>query len=232
MVQTFSAVLFDFDGLIVDTEQPIYDAYRAIFAELGVTLTIDVWSQVIGGSGHRDVLFDYLESVLGHGVDRDTIRETARNHHHNQTEQLPAREGVAEHIEQAKLAGLKLAVASSSTRAWVTGHLDRLGLLSSFDVICTREDVQQTKPHPEIYELALTRLSLSAERTFAIEDSPNGVTAAKSAGIQCVVVPNPITVQMAIGHADLHLESLGEMSHAELVSALRGGVSPTAYEKT
>ena len=104
----------------------------------------------------------------------------------------------------------------------MNGHLDRLGLLTSFDVVCAREDVRQTKPDPELYTLALERLGAEAQEAFAIEDSPNGVTAAKAAGLRCVIVPNPLTAQMAIGHADLRLGSLAEMSLAEVVAALAG----------
>ena len=226
-MRTLRAIVFDFDGLIVETEQPIYDTYRAIFAEYGVELALDVWADVVGGSGHRDTLFDYFEVRLGHKVDREAVRARARRQQHDVVHALPAREGVAAHIEQAKEAGLQLAVASSSSREWVNGHLGRLGLLSPFDVVCAREDVQRTKPDPELYTLALdpwsgSRLGAEAQEAFAIEDSPNGVTAAKAAGLRCVVVPNPLTAQMSIGHADLRLGSLAEMSLAEVVAALAG----------
>ena len=215
------AIVFDFDGLIVETEQPDYDTHRAIFAEYGVELPLDVWAGVVGGSG-LDTLFDYFEGRLGHEVDRDAVRKRARRQQHDVVHALPAREGVAAHIEQAKEAGLRLAVASSSSREWVNGHLGRLGLLTSFDVVCAREDVQRTKPDPELYTLALERLGADAQEAFAIEDSPNGVTAAKAAGLRCVVVPNPLTAQMAIDHADLRLGSLAEMSLAEVVATLAG----------
>ena len=89
-------------------------------------------------------------------------------------------------------------------------------------MVCAREDVQQTKPHPELYTLALERLGMQPHEAFAIEDSPNGVTAAKAAGMRCVVVPNPLTAQMSIGHADLRLDSLADMSFAEVAAALAG----------
>ena len=221
MSHPFRAVVFDFDGLIVETEQPIYDAYHTIFEEYGVSLTIDVWSSVIGGTGLRDV-FDYLETHLGREVDREAVRQQARRLQDGVIHTLPVQDGVAAHIEQAKEMGLRLGVASSSTRAWVNGHLGRTGLLASFDVVCAREDVRQTKPHPELYTLALERLGAQPHEAFAIEDSPNGVTAAKAAGMQCVVVPNPLTAQMSIDHADLRLESLADMSFAEVAAALAG----------
>ena len=119
MSHPFRAIVFDFDGLIVETEQPIYDAYHTIFGEYGVPLTIDVWSGVIGGTGHRDMLFDYLETHLGREVDREAVRRQARRLQEGVIHTLPVQDGVAAHIEQAKELGLRLGVASSSTRAWV-----------------------------------------------------------------------------------------------------------------
>lgn len=220
----FRAVVFDLDGLIVETEQPIYDSYQTILAEFGLPLPIAVWEDVIGrgGAGSRDPLCDYLEASLGKPVDRDALRERARRMHRERSQTLPARDGVREHIQEAREAGLRLGVASSSSRAWVEGHLSRLGLLASFDAVCVREDVQQTKPHPELYVLALERLGAAPGEAFAIEDSPNGVTAAKAAGMRCVAVPNPLTAQMTIDHADMRVASLADISFAEMAAALAG----------
>ena len=216
----FRAIVFDFDGLIVDTEQPIYDAYRVVFQGLGVPLTLDTWAGVIGGTGHRDALFDYLEAQLGRGVERDAVRRQAREQSRRVTDVAPAQPGAPELIAEAKEAGLALAVASSSSRAWVNGHLDRLGLLSAFDALCARDDVEREKPYPDLYLLALLRLEVEARDAFAIEDSPNGVTAAQAAGLRCVVVPNALTAEMPLAHADLRLPSLAGVSLAEIASAL------------
>lgn len=120
----------------------------------------------------------------------------------------------------APQAGLKLAVASSSTHEWVSGRLARLGLLDSFDTVCARDDVQRTKPDPELYRLALERLCAQPHEAFAIEDSAHGVAAAKAAGLRCVAVPNSLTAHTLLDHADLRLGSLADLSLAELVSAL------------
>lgn len=220
MAYPFRAIVFDFDGLIVDTERPIYEAYRAVFAEYGVPLTVEMWSGVIGASSERGLLFERLDSAIGGRVDREEVRRRARGHRLNATDALPAQAGVAEHIAQAKEAGLKLGVASSSSAEWVRRHLGRLGLLASFDAVCTRDDVQRTKPAPDLYELALERLGAGAHEAFAIEDSPHGVTAAKAAGLRCVAVPNSLTAQMPLDHADLRLGSLADVSLAELAATL------------
>ena len=218
----FRAMVFDFDGLIIDSEQPIYEAYRTLFAELGVTLPLSVWQEVIGSSTANAAAFIHLENSIGRTVDREAMRQQAREIRGEGTLTLPAREGVAELISEAKQAGLALAVASSSTFKWVNGHLDRLGLLSSFDALCTREDVEETKPDPALYRLAIERLGVAPHEAFAIEDSPNGVTAAKAAGLRCVAAPNPITAGMDLRHADAVLPSLAGVSLADVVAGLTG----------
>ena len=218
----FRAIVFDFDGLIVDTEQPIYEAYSTLFAELGATLPLSVWQEVIGRGAGTEAAFVHLESSIGREVDRDAMIAEARARRWEGTLTLPPREGVAELIAEAKEAGLTLAVASSSSFAWVNGHLDRLGLLPSFDAVCTRDDVVDTKPDPAVYCLALERLGVEPCDAFAIEDSPNGVTAAKAAGLRCVAAPNPLTAGMDLRHADCVLPSLAGVSLAEVVAGAGG----------
>ena len=219
----FRAIVFDFDGLIVDTEQPIYEAYSTIFAGLGATLPLSVWQDVIGqGASTSDAAFVHLESSIGREVDRDALRAEARAMRREVTLALPPRDGAAELIAEAKQAGLALAVASSSTFAWVNGHLDRLGLLPSFDAVCTRDDVERTKPDPAVYRLALERLGVEPQEAFAIEDSPHGVTAAKAAGLRCVAAPNPLTANMDLRHADYLVPSLVGVSLSDIAAGLVG----------
>lgn len=222
----FHAIVFDFDGLIVDTEQPIYEAYSTIFKGLGATLPLSVWQDVIGQGVGNDAAFVHLESSIGREVDREAIRAEARAMRREVTLALPPRDGAAELIAEAKQAGLTLAVASSSTFAWVSGHLDRLGLLPCFDAVCTRDDVERTKPDPALYRLALERLGVAAQEAFAIEDSPNGVTAAKAAGLRCVAAPNPLTANMDLRHADYLVPSLAGVSLAEVVAGLTRPPAP------
>ena len=218
----FRAIVFDFDGLIVDTEQPIYEAYSSIFEELGASLPLSVWQDVIGQGVGNEAAFVHLESTIGREVDREAIRAEARARRRDVTLTLPPREGAAELITEAKETGFTLAVASSSTHAWVDWHLDRLGLLPSFDAVCTRDDVGEPKPSPAVYCLALDRLGVQPHEAFAIEDSPHGVTAAKAAGLRCVAAPNPLTANMDLRHADHLLPSLAGVSLSDVVAGLVG----------
>src|SRR5665811_665419 len=112
------AIIFDFDGLMVDTEQSIYDAYRDIFTEHGAELPLSTWEGIIGSTGHRDRVFVDLETQIGRPVDRDTLRERARALHHDISSRMPAIDGVTQLIADALDTGLKLGVASSSTLGW------------------------------------------------------------------------------------------------------------------
>jgi len=206
------ALIFDFDGLMVDTEQSIFDAYRKIFTEHGAELPLSTWEGIIGSTGHRDRIFLDLEQQIGREVDRDDLRERARQEHHGISSQLPAVDGVATQIADAQRLGLGLGVASSSTVEWVHGHLRRLGLIHHFGTLCTREDVSEVKPDPEIYALAASRLGVKPEEAVALEDSPNGIASAKAAGLFCVAIPNPLTAGMSLGQADLLVPTLAGLS--------------------
>ena len=214
------ALIFDFDGLMVDTETSIFEAYRDIFAEHGAELPIATWEQIIGSTGTRDRVFPELERQIGHPVDRDALREKARAFHHDAASRMPAVTGVAELIADARDAGLHLGVASSSTSGWVMGHLDRLGLAGHFGAVCTREDVQTVKPDPALYRLAAERLGVDPHEAVALEDSPNGIASAKAAGLFCVAVPSPITARMKLDHADMLIDSLSDLRIPDLAARL------------
>lgn len=212
-------LIFDFDGLILETEGPIYQSWIELFREFDAELPFDIWATIIGKSSneHFDP-FSLLEQTLNRKLDRETLapRRTAREMElvHSQ----PILPGVIPALERAGELGLKLGIASSSNRKWVMGHLTRLGLAHYFDVVHTSEDVERTKPDPELYILALTSLGLKADEAIVFEDSPNGVAAAKGAGIFVVAVPNPLTRQLSIDHADLKLDALTDLSLDEIIS--------------
>jgi len=132
--------------------------------------------------------------------------------------------GVEDYILSAKRLGLKIGVASSSRHEWVDTHLTRLGLIDYFDSIKCFDDVKRTKPDPELYLAVLDALGVHGQQAIALEDSPNGVIAAQQAGIFCVAVPNPVTSQLSLLHADLCLSSLTEVSLEQLLAKVRGTV--------
>jgi HAD superfamily hydrolase (TIGR01509 family) len=213
------AIVFDFDGLILDTEEPVYRSWVEVYREHGEELPFDRWVEIVGSTTIGFHPQHHLEERLGRPLTQEVLdRRIGRR-----TELILAQSllpGVVQHIESAKAMGLKLGVASSSTRDWVRGHLDRLGILESFDCIRCRDDVANAKPAPDLYLAAIDCLGVLASEAIAFEDSPNGVLAAKRAGLRCVAIPNSITAHLDLGQADLVLGSLAGVTLADLLSKL------------
>ena len=212
------ALIFDFDGLILDTETPVYLSWVEIFQRFGLTLPFDDWTSIIGTSAaeHFDP-FDRLEAQFNLNLDRKKLSAERMAFELSLVINNPILPGVKELIDAAQKDNLKLAVASSSSCDWVKGHLKRLKLIHYFDVICCSDDVPRTKPDPALFLLALEHLKLESKETIVLEDSPNGITAAKRANIFSVAVPNDMTRTLKFSHADLLLGSLAETSLETLI---------------
>ena len=216
----FRAVIFDFDGLILDTEEPIYRSWLEVYEAHGEDLPFERWVKIVGSTTEVFHPQHHLEERLGRPLSQEVIeRRIGRR-----TELILAQQllpGIVQHIDAARSMGLKLGVASSSTRDWVSGHLDRLGILGRFDCVRCRDDVTSAKPAPDLYIAVLECLGVSPSEAVAIEDSPNGVIAAKQAGIRCVAIPNNITASLDLSYADLVLRSLSELTLPELLQRLQ-----------
>jgi HAD superfamily hydrolase (TIGR01509 family) len=213
------AIVFDFDGLILDTEEPVYRSWLEVYQAHGQELPFERWVQIVGSTTIGFHPQHHLEERLGRALPKEVLdRRIGRR-----TELVLAQKllpGVVSHIEQAKGMGLKLGVASSSTAEWVKGHLARLGILEQFDCLRCRDDVANAKPEPDLYVAVLDCLAVAASDAFAIEDSPNGVMAAKRAGLRCVAIPNSITAKLDLSGADVVLGSLAEITLADLLKKI------------
>lgn len=217
-----TALIFDFDGLILDTETPDFQSWKETYAAYGLELPLEVWNDNIG-SIHFFEPFAHMEKMLGKGIDRDAVRAQRRKRDNELLLAQRVLPGVEAYLGEAREMGLKTGVASSSRHEWVDGHLKQLGLFEQFDVILCRDDVaEKAKPDPAVYLAAIEALETRADRALALEDSPNGVQAAKDAGLRCVAVPNEMTRQMGFDHADLRLNSLADLSLSQLVSRVLG----------
>lgn len=212
-------IIFDFDGLIIDTELPDLQSWQEIYRQYGVTLSLATWLPFIG-MGTSSRIFhphDHLEAQLGRTLNREEIRAKRRQRYIELVEAQPLLPGVEALLAEGKQRNLQLAVASSSSREWVVGHLAKRGLDTQFDCIVCGDEVAHTKPFPDVYQTVLTKLSIQANQAIALEDSPNGVQAAKRAGIYCVAIPNPLTRQFSFEEADLRLNSLVELSLEHII---------------
>ncbi|MCI0438146.1 MAG: HAD family phosphatase, partial [Chloroflexi bacterium] len=168
--------MFDFDGVIIDTETPIFVAWQEIYRSHGVELERALWEQSIGGGANPFDEHEHLEGLLGRKLDREALKAETRRRYLGMIEANPLLPGILDYIQDARRLGLKLAVASSSPRDWVEGHLGRRGLLRHFDCIRVANDVANIKPHPELYLTAAEKLGARPENALVIEDSFNGVT--------------------------------------------------------
>lgn len=223
-VLRIKALIFDFDGLILDTETPDFHVWQAIYQEHGFELPHDEWGKIVGGYGLTQ--FDAAEHLtqLSQGqLDTVSLRDRHSSESHALTLSQPIMPGVLPAIEEAKRLGLKLAIASSSQHSWVDTHAKRLGIFDHFAAVICADDVGagRTKPNPDLFLLALHQLQVQKNEALIFEDSPNGVKAANLAGIFVVAVPNPVTALLKIDGANLTLASLADLSLTELLDKVK-----------
>lgn len=211
------ALIFDFDGLIVDTELPDFISWQEIYKQYGGCLPLSAWATRIGTSEDAFDALDYLEAQLGRPVDREAIRSEHEQRKIELVETQRILPGVKDYMTDAKRLGLKLGLASTSSRDWVTEYLARLRLREHFDCIKCADDVRHVKPDPELYRAVLDALDLRADEAVALEDSPNGILAAKRAGIFCVAVPSSLTRHLSFDQADLRVDSLPDLPLEKLL---------------
>ncbi|MDP9491949.1 MAG: HAD-IA family hydrolase [Actinomycetota bacterium] len=211
------ALLFDFDGLIVDTETPSLASWQAVYREHGRELPLERWATIIGTTGPGFEPLEYLEELHG-PIDREAVKTRRQEHELRLLEIEELRPGILEYLNEAERRGLKTAIVSSSSRKWVDRHLTRLERAEHFDEIVTADrDPERSKPRPTLYLEALECLGVAAGEAIAFEDSPNGVKAAKAAGIFTVGIPNSVTASLGLDAADLVVESLAELPLHELL---------------
>lgn len=203
-------LIFDFDGTIIETEEPDYTSWCEVYAEHGCELPFDLWLQAVGSRDNGFDPYAYLEERIGRAVEREAVRKRRRARLRELVAAQGLRPGIRETLDRAQALGLKLGIASSSSRSWVEENLAKFELTAYFDTVATGDDVEEAKPAPAVYHRALDALQLRPEEALAIEDSRNGLLAARRAGIKCVVTPSTITRQLPLDEADLQLESLAD----------------------
>jgi HAD superfamily hydrolase (TIGR01509 family) len=214
------AFLFDFDGLILDTELASRAGWQLLYRDHGHELPPELWAQLVGTHGTWDPMA-HLEELVGRPLERATLNERRYAHEIALIEAEELRPGIAEYFAATRRTGLKRAIVSSSSRRWVDMHLERLEEAVGWDAICTAdEDAARAKPSPTLYLEALGLLGVDAGEAVAFEDSPNGVAAAKAAGVFTVAVPNEVTRDLGLGEADLVVASLADLPPQELLARL------------
>jgi HAD superfamily hydrolase (TIGR01509 family) len=212
------ALVLDFDGLILETEGPIFQSWQELYRRYQCEMALADWQQNIGSAFEAFDPISDLERLASCTLDQEKdLRWRVRRELELIEAQSP-QPGVEKMLRRAKELGLKIGLASSSPCKWVVTHLDRLGLLSYFDVLTARDDVAHTKPAPDLYLTAVEWLGIAPSEAVAFEDSLHGLVAAKQAGLYCVVVPTELTASLPLGDADLRLNSLADLTLDEILA--------------
>lgn len=206
----FAAVLFDFDGVLVDTEWAIYQAWRRTFEGHGQHLPLDVYNRCIGTDFATWSPKTHLEELTGkafdwHDLDRRRQQEILAELAHAEP-----MHGVRDWLAILRESRVTLAVVSSSSHQWVDGWLEKLDLAAHFSTTVCRGDAPRIKPAPDLYLAAAGRLGVDPADCLVIEDSLNGLRAAKAAGMTAWIVPNRVTGCLEFPEADRLLRSLAD----------------------
>ncbi len=206
------AVVFDFDGTILDTETPLFEAWSDTYRHFGVEpIGLDLWVRSLGlPSNHPDHLNRraLLEELMGRSLTEADEQIIAKRMVEQCLDEQPLRPGVVDVLDQAQELGLGVALASSSPRDWIERHLEPRGLLDRFTFLSCAGPGVPGKPDPTTYRMACEALDVDPVRSVALEDSPTGVKAANSAGLTTIACPNPISRLLDFSHADRIVESL------------------------
>ena len=215
------ALVFDFDGLILDTEVPVYQAWAEVYEQHGQELSLDFWKTIVGhGMSSFDAMAE-LERRLGRTLDRQAVRTAHRRRQLELVNALPIAPGVLAWRDEAILCGAALGLASNSTRSWVVGHMQRLGL-DGWQCIRCAEDVGAAKPAADVYVAVLRCLHVNPWEAIALEDSTAGVQSARTAGLHVVAVPSTLTADHDLSGADLVLRSLADATFSEVARRMAG----------
>jgi HAD superfamily hydrolase (TIGR01509 family) len=219
-----TALLFDFDGVIVDTEIPTFQSWRDTYAEYGVDLALDDWLPAVGSGSSVSGAFDavaHLERLIGTTVDREAVIAHRTQRKAELYAGAPLLPGVPERLAEAQGRRMKTAIVTRNRDDRVQGSLCRVGLDHQWQaLICANEE--PTRDKAELYRHALVVLGVRADQALAFEDSPSGVRGAKRARVLCAAVPNEITRGAAFDEADIVLSSLAERSLDEILRMAGG----------
>lgn len=204
-------LVFDFDGLILDTETPEFIVLQEIYQAHGLNLAPELWAAAVGASLDAFHPIEHLQSKLPYSIDPTEVHRQWLAKSRQVIDQSGPLPGVMNILMRARELGLRMAIASSSPKDWVATHMSRLNLEDWFEIVLTKDHVTNVKPNPELYLSAVDKLGIMPEEAIAFEDSPNGIQAAINAGLFTVAVPNPVTRLMDTSRANLVLESLQTM---------------------
>lgn len=213
------AVIFDFDGLLMDTETTLLRSWQYEWRQWGLDLEVAEFFADHGGdlNSERTAL---LAAAVGSSYDADLSLRRRRAFRAALHRTLDLSAGIQTWIAEAANLSMRVAIASSSPVAWLVENLSRVGVCDAFDVLAGGDEVTRHKPCPDVYNLALRRLGVSGDLAIAVEDTAHGVDAAHAAQIRCIAIPNPYVDLAKVRHADLVIASALDLTLADAVERL------------
>lgn len=228
---TIKGLIFDFDGLILDTETPVYQSWQEIYRNFNQELNIHDYAKCLGSSVLRFNPLIHLENLIGHPIDKPFWRSFQQKREMEFLADQPLLPGILDFLNLANNI-YRMGIASSSDRAWVTSHLQRFNLTHFFNLIVSADEVSNVKPAPDLFITALGGLNLTPKEVVVFEDSPNGIRAAQTAGIFCVAVPNNISSQLDVSFADYHLSSFDKTNPIDLIEIVHSMMKSKLMDDT
>ncbi len=211
MIWDAKVVFFDFDGVILDTEWPIYETLRDLFIAEGQELPISTYVKCIGSDYNTWSPETHLESLTGKTYDWASINPARQLKIRQSLENPQPMPGVIDLITELHKRAIPTYVVSSSTHHWVDDWLERLDLTNYMQHIICRGDAPKIKPAPDLYLEAVKRSGHQAKDCLVIEDSLNGILSATQAGCRTLAVPNRLTNCLDFSTADQIVSSLSEL---------------------
>jgi HAD superfamily hydrolase (TIGR01509 family) len=216
-----AAVIFDFDGVILDSETPEYESHRQVSEMFGVPLELGEYLGHVGlyHVDHETQWFMRLRDRSPNPPDRPTFDAEKRRIFNDLVPREPMR-GILDLLDALAAVGVPMAIASTSTSRWVVPASERLGIRVRFATVVTGDDVARRKPAPDVYLEAARRLGVDPARSIAVEDSAPGITSARAAGLKTVAIPHWLTEGHDLSAADLRVAHAGELTVARLARLL------------
>ncbi len=212
------SLVFDFDGLLMDTETASLRVWQELWRWHGLELDVETFFAAHGGD-MIEQRYAALAAAVGPGYDQTASHARRMAIRQELHDALELADGIGEWLDEARDLGLRLAVASSSPRDWIEDHLSRTGFLDRFELLACGDEVRAVKPAPDVYTLALTRLDVPAGHAVAFEDTVHGVAAAQAAGLRCVAIPHPHADPARFTAADVLLTSAADLPLASVLTA-------------
>jgi HAD superfamily hydrolase (TIGR01509 family) len=213
-----AAIVFDFDGTMVDTETAEYEAVRRVFADYGLDVAPDQWMRVVGTTWSLDWV-DELHNATAGVADPHEVRRRKRAYSTELDQTTVLRPGLLALLDEIRAHEIPMAIASNSPSDWIEFQLDRLGLTAYFPVSVTIDRVVRGKPFPDPYLDAARLLGAPPCDSVAFEDSEAGTQSAVSAGLFVIAAPGPMTITHDLSAAHMLIDGFEGFTLADVARA-------------